>query len=257
MKKLLLILVGVALVVGVLATAGYVYAQNEDNPDAEDATWPGFKRGRGGFWFGFGDGGILGEYMFPAIAEAFGFSDDQVEAFEKVKETISGIKSELSIEEVQEKMDAAFESALGAAVNDGAITQEEADQMLERREFFGGRGFMGRRGVGRGFPLLGREGGLLHDYVEAALAEALDVSVEELQSMKNDGLNLRDYAEEQGMTEEELRDMMVEIHTNAINAALADEVITKTQAEWLLDHVENVGIRLPFGPGVRGPRGGW
>lgn len=271
MKKLFLILVGMALAVGVLATVGFVYAATEDPPEAEttednDVYNPRVFMGRRGvhkFGFPVGGEGILHDYMFPAIAEAFGLSGDQVAAFEKVRETMQGIKDELSLDEIQVKMKNAFTTAAGDALDDEAITQEQYDQMLERMEQMDGREFgpMGGRGMRGGFGFDGfaeRDGGMIQEYVDSALAAALNVSFEELQTMKENGLNLNDYAVENGLTVEELQNLMKEVHTNAIQAAFDDGAITADQFEMMMERLENSDGRLPFGPGFKGSRGpGW
>ena len=145
------------------------------------------------------------------------------------------------------RSDSAFTNAVQAALDDGAITQEEADQLLERLE---------QRAEGRfPGPLPENRGELLHEYMEPALANALGVSVEELQAMKDDGLNLKDYADEQGWTDEELKEFVVDAFTEAVNAALEDDAITQEQADWLLEKLEDSDGRLPFGLGSRGRRG--
>jgi hypothetical protein len=271
MKKFFLILVGMVLAVGVLATAGFVYAATDDPPETEPTEdndtffHRGFMGRRGGFKSGFlGRGeGILHDYMFPAIAEIFGLSEDQVEAFENVQETMKGIRDDLSPDEIQANMKEAFTSAANDALKDEAITQEQYDQMLERMEQMGNRGFgsMGRRGLPGGFRFDGartRGSGMFQEYIEPALAAALNVSLDELQTMKEDGLNLNDYAVENGMTVEELQNLMVEVHTTAIQAAFDDGAITEDQYDMMKEHLENSDGRLPFGPGFKGQRHpGW
>ena len=90
---------------------------------------------------------------------------------------------------------------------------------------------------------------MIGQYLEAAFAEALGLTVEEFQALKADeGFNIAEYAEEQNMTQEELKQWMIEIHTNAINAALEDDAITQDQADALLEQLENLPGRLPFMP---------
>jgi len=144
-------------------------------------------------------------------------------------------------------MESAITNAVEAALEDGAITQEEAERMLERMEQRGERRFPG--------PLPENRGELLHEYMEPALADALGISVEEFQSMKEDGLNLKDYADEQGWTDEQLKDIVSSAFTDAINAALEDDAITQEQADWLFENLEKSDGRLPFGNGSRGRRG--
>jgi hypothetical protein len=277
MKKILYILVGVGLTVGALATAGFVYAQTEDPVVETPGEMPfesGSRRGRKGTdmfgGLGFGDG-LLSEYLFPALADIFGFTDDQVDGFQVVKDTIQDIRETFTVAEIREKMQAAFTSAVENALADGTITQEQADQMLERREQLGDRDFDSFEGrfedrgmrdgfMPEGFTFEGRMDGMLQEYMDLYLAEALDISVEELQVMKEDGFNLRDYAAENGLSPEELAEMMAEVNTNAINAALEDGAITQEQADWMLEAMGKFGTRMPFGTdfggGMRGGRNG-
>ncbi len=258
MKKGLLILVGMVLAVGILGAAGYAYAQTQNPPDAvalaDDsaplAGWMHQRGNRGGSpaFSGFGDGdGPLHDYIFPAIAEAFGLTEEQLASRDEAREIIQALKAELTPEEFRAKMQAAFESALEAAVADGVITQEQADAMLERRALQA----FGRQGKGKGsHGYMGETDGVLKAYMQPALAEALGVSVEELQAWHEDpAFNLRDYAEEQGWTVEELQALMQEAFQNAVQQALEDGSITPEQAERMLDHKANFGSHNPSGLG--------
>lgn len=253
MKKLTLILTGMVLMLVLLGAAGFAYAQ-ADNPEATGtpqvpprAFWPGGILTQGG-WFGrgMGEDGILGDYFLPAFVDAFGLQQNQAEAFQVSRETLQGIRAEFSADEIQKNMEAAFSSALEAALQDGAITQEQADLMLdhmaqrkERVPFT-----PGGRGMRSGDP--GMMG--IHSYVEAALAEALAISVDELQAMQADGnFNILDFDLD--------AEQMVEVYTNAIQAALREGVITQEQADFMLERLEDSGCRLPFNPGGRGWRG--
>ncbi len=260
-KKILLILTGVVLAVGVLGVAGYAYAQATNPENTVDETNPvdrGIFFGQG-HWFGLGEGkGILQDYLFPAFAQVFGLNDDQVQAFEKVQETMRNFREALTPDEIQTKMADAYATALDAAVADGAITQEQANQMLARQQQKGGRRGPGDRGGARmpmgGMGFDGRQNSLT-PYMDAAWAEALKLSADEWSALKAEGFNLADYAAEQEMTAAEMQEFMKGVYTSAIEAALADEVITQEQADDLLARVESMNGRMPFGPGSRGH--GW
>ena len=260
-KKFIYILVGVILTIGVLGAAGYVYAQVSDTRDGDtsegmeqdsDRIFPGVQGFR---WFGFdSDEGLLREYFFKEFAGVFELSDEAVAAFEKVMETMDEIRSQYTIDEVRELMKEAITSAVNAALADGEITQEQADQMLARieKEGFGDYRNFDHRGKKGGFP--GEDfpffkSKMMGQYLEAAFAEALGLTIEEFQALKADeGFNIVEYAEGQNMTKEELEQWMMEIHTNAINAALEDDAITQDQADALLEQLENSPGRLPFMP---------
>jgi len=253
MKKLTLILTGMVFMLVLLGAAGFAYAQIED-PEAVDppqvlpqSFWPGGNLTQGG-WFGremWGDC-ILGDYFVPAFVEAFGLDEAQAEAFQIVQETLKSTQTNFSADEIQEKMEAAFSTALDAALQDGAITQEQADLILDRRTQRGDRNSFipGGRGMRRG----DQRRVAIQPYVEAALAQALGISVEEIQAMREDGgFNILDFDLD--------AEQWVEVETSAIQAALQEGVITQDQADFMLACLENNGGRLPFTPGRRGGRG--
>lgn len=95
--------------------------------------------------------------------------------------------------------------------------------------------------------------GVLHDYMEAALAEKLGLTVEELQSYKDSGKTGWEIAEEQGLTIEEFDALLQEAREAAIDAAVTDGVLTADQAELMKTRGQMMG-----GDGARkgGPMGG-
>lgn len=268
MKKLLLIGLGFALAVTVLGIAGFAYAQAQEPPETQKSAGSEFPYGRSGWSrgsnggrmsFGFDEDepGSLQVYLFPAIAEAFGLTEEQITAFEIVRATVQDIRADLTPNEIQTAWQQAFRTAVENALADGAITEEQAEGWLERLELMGDRspGLFSpgnhardrlqsfRRGFTTGF-LFNRQMMLNHEYIDAAIAEKLGISVEELQEMKMDqGFNLRDYAVEQGLTDDEIVAWRLEIFTNAVNSALADGAITQEQANWILERLENMEER--------------
>ncbi len=112
---------------------------------------------------------------------------------------------------------------------------------------FGGRGQADdyRKGFANGMKF-GRQMVLNHEYIDAAIAEAIDVTVEKLQEMRTeDGFSWKVYVEEQGLNEDKIAAMHVEVLTNAVNAALEDDAITQDQADQILERLENSGARGP------------
>ena len=277
MKKLLLIGIGFVLAVAVFGVAGFAYAQTEQPPEPQTAGeakfpydragWSRASRGaRMGGPMGFAPGGMMGfgldegqagplhDYLWPALAEAFDLTDEQIEAFDIARQTIQGIREDLTAEEIQTTMQAAMTAAIENALADGRITQEQADAWLEHMEQmeglaprmpFGGRGKAGSsmRGFSKGVQF-GRQMMLDHEYLDAAIADALDISVEELADMKaGQGFNLKAYADQQGLSQEELYALHSEIFSNAVNMALEDGAITQEQAELILERLENLEAR--------------
>ena len=272
MKKLLLIGVGFALAVVIFGVAGFAYAQVQEPPETpatEGAEFPygranqgrgsrgGMMSGKGDFspgaMLGFdlneGETGPLHDYLWPAVAEAFNLTDEQIEAFEIVRETVQGIRADLSQEEIQAAMKQAMTTAIENALADGAITEEQAEQWLERLDQMQGipgmpfdvrgRSESFRRGFSRGVNL-GRRMVLDHEYLDAAIAQAFDLSAEELEELRAEGgFNWKTYAVDLGYSDEEIVTLHDEIITNAVNAALEDEAITQEQADFLLQRLES------------------
>ena len=158
----------------------------------------------------------------------------------------------ISEEELQAAITTVRDAAIDQAVTDGRITQEQADEMKANEDT--GRG---RWGVfGRG------------DTGEAALAEALGITVDELQTAKDEvQQRLLDEAVAAGEITQEQADLMVarqafqeyqqELRQSEMEAALAqavtDGVITQEQADLLLSEQGAGGF---FGPGMDGGRRG-
>lgn len=89
--------------------------------------------------------------------------------------------------------------------------------------------------------------GPLHEYKVQAMAEALGLTVDQLEERLATGETMWQIAQTQGMTLEAFQTKMVEITKNAINLALADGKITQTQADRMLSRVERMGAN-GFGP---------
>ncbi len=280
MKKLFLIGIGFVLAVAVFGVAGFAYAQTQYPPEPPDPDGPEFPYGRGGWsrrsrgatmdrqsafmssgMMGFapaeGQEGPLHDYVFPAMAEAFGLTDEQIEAFEIARETMQSIRADLSQDEIRAATQQAFTAAIENALADGAITEEQAEQWLGRLDQMGdrapgmrmpGNDILDRRskagsyrhGFITGFRL-SRQMMLNHEYMDAAIADALDISVEELDELRAaDDFSWQTYAAEQGLSDEEISAMRTEIFTNAVSAALEDGSITQEQADWVLERLENL-----------------
>ncbi len=114
----------------------------------------------------------------------------------------------------------------------------------------GGRGPQG--GYGAGIGISGD--GILHEYMIAAYAEALDIPVADLEARLDSGETMSQIAISTGMTLDEFRTLMVEVRTQAIDQALSDGVLTQAQADWLKLHGagQMAGGQMGRGFGMRG-----
>ena len=96
--------------------------------------------------------------------------------------------------------------------------------------------------------------GILHDYMIAAYAKALDIPVADLEARLDNGETMSQIALSTGMTLDEFRTLMVEVRIRAIDQALSDGVLTQAQADWLKLHGagQMAGGQNRNGSGMRG-----
>ncbi|MBC7228346.1 MAG: hypothetical protein H5T61_14125 [Thermoflexales bacterium] len=158
-------ILGVGMALGLVALVGLLgllmvapaFAQENTPPTTPT---PGSSQGPGlgrGWGRGFGFGGFGGSWAtFDAVAEALGMTPEQLFSELHSGKTLEEIAEEkgVDIQKVYEAAQAArvqqMKDAIQQAVEDGRMTQEQADWLLEGLEkgyFPMGRGF----GFGRGF----------------------------------------------------------------------------------------------------------
>lgn len=98
-------------------------------------------------------------------------------------------------------------------------------------------GFANGRGGRRGGMLTANNGslqdGILHDAMIAGYADALGVSVDELNTRLADGETMSAIALAEGFSFEDFRAIMVDVRTQVLDQAAADGTLTQEQADWL------------------------
>jgi len=156
MKTAILIGVIVVVVLVALGVAGYALAQTV-TPRTPDFPFGWGMMGRQGGMMGSwraGEGGYgpMHEYMEDAMADALGITHDELEELLDQGKTMWQIAQEKGFtqEQFSELMVKARTEALQKMVEDGVITQEQADWMTSRmQQGWGGRGgFGGCPGMG-------------------------------------------------------------------------------------------------------------
>lgn len=93
--------------------------------------------------------------------------------------------------------------------------------------------------------------GILHDYMVQALAEKLGIPLATVEAQIDGGNTIYQIALDNGIAEADLPAFLLEVRTAAINAALADGVITQDLADRML---QSRGFGMGMGSGMR--RGG-
>ncbi len=88
-------------------------------------------------------------------------------------------------------------------------------------------------GSGYGMGFRGTGDGPLHTYMVNALAQALGISSTDLENRLATGQTAYQIALSLGFSADKIPALLANARTQAINAALADKVITQQQADWM------------------------
>jgi len=246
-----------AVVVLALGVTGVVLAQ-EPTPPAEGI--PPFDGTRPGEGFGMrgvrGGRGMRGRQP-QALAETLGLTVEEVHG------ALAGTVAELAesqgmtLEDVVDALSAPMIERIQQAVENSHITQEQADERIAQTEerlleelesgswfSMGSNGFRGH--IGGAQP--------------QALAEALGVTVEELQEALAEGQTVADIAEAQGVALEDIVDALIAPAIERFQQAVEDGHMTQEQADERIEQMEEHILQMlesgsGFGVGVG--RGGF
>jgi hypothetical protein len=117
----------------------------------------------------------------------------------------------------------------------------------------------GQPPVGRGMMDGGY--GPMHDYVEKALADKLGLTEAQVEEQYAAGKSMYQIALDNGIAEADVTAFLTEVHTTAFDAAVADGVMTREQADFMLQRMQGSGYgsgtgACPMGNGTYGPNNG-
>jgi ribosomal protein L15 len=133
-----------------------------------------------------------------------------------------------------------------------------------------GRGMMGGRGMhgmmgGYGtytgtMPMHGAMMGPngMHEQVWTAIAAELDMTYAELNTAVQNGQTVAQLAEAKGVSLDELKTAAKNAHQAALADLVEQGVLTQEQADWMLDHLDDMpmfNFEQGFGPGMMNGRG--
>ena len=164
MKKIIILAVILIAVAVTFGAFSYASAQKDSPPDPEapfgpenmgwrHGVWP-HAHGMMGGYSGFG-GGLMHDSVTAALAEALGISEEKIETRFNAGESHWEIAASggLNEEDIIELMSVAQKNALQDAVEQGLLTQDQADWMQTRMKTMWSRGYGGYGGHcgGRGW----------------------------------------------------------------------------------------------------------
>jgi len=95
--------------------------------------------------------------------------------------------------------------------------------------------------VGRG-GMMGGGYGVMHDYVEEALASKLGITEKDVEDALASGKTMYQIVLDNGVKEADVAALLTEVHTTAFDKAVADGVITRAQADFMLQRMKANGF---------------
>jgi hypothetical protein len=164
-----------------------------------------------------------------------------------LEHVLDSIAEKLAVERValDSAIDESQREVIEQAVEDGVLTQEQADRAFSRLD----EGKILAVPLGRG---RGRFGAFKRDRMlplhQEWLAEQLGMTVDELEAELDAGKTISELAEEKGVDLDAVR---IEATKERIQQAVEDGTLTQEQADWMLE-----GLEQGFMPGGRGFFGG-
>lgn len=89
------------------------------------------------------------------------------------------------------------------------------------------------------YGMMGWNGGEgpMHESMIESLAEELNLSPQELESRHDEGETFWDIARSEGLTDEEIRQLMFSVHDAAEEKAISNGWFTPEQADWMDEHM--------------------
>jgi len=226
MKKWLMIGTAALLVAVIASTAVVAAAQGGNGAPGGDfgRGGPGIGGGRGGFGFG-GD-------LLTIVAEQLSIEQTELRTELQSGKTIAELAAEKSVstDAIIEAVVAAQQESLASAVEDGRLTQAQADARLELARVNAGslldQSFTPSADELRG----GFAGGLL-----TILAEQLGIEQSELATEIQAGKTIAQLAEENNVDTAAIVDAIVAAQQEAVTNAVADSRLTEAQADARLE----------------------
>jgi len=220
---------------------------------------------------------VLGTAAVAAVAVAQEGTDGVKDLFADLRqefhEAVAGVLG-ISVDEYDAALDQARDQVLDKAVEEGNLTQDQAERIRERAaEGFGpgmmgggfGRGMMGRGMMDRGWGIMGDS----EDSLIAIAADKLGMTVDELTTQLKDGKTVADLAKEKGVDLQTIVDAFMAARQETLNQAVTDGKITQEQADQMLENMrdmieDHLNGEMPMygpggcgGPGGRGMMGAW
>ena len=249
-KKFKLLLVSLVIVMIGIGIAAVPFQKNIMAADSLDIEVPPmYHHSEDGEMDGYHGIGNVYHESIDAVSELLGLSPEEIREERESGKSLVEIAEEQGVSEdaLIEAIMAAPKEAIEQKVEDGILTQEQANHLLERLEQ------IVQHEVNReepGFPAIRRIREIIKHRrflslvrgirIEAteAVSELLSLSPEEIKEERELGKSLVEIAEEKGVSEDALIEAIMAAPKEAIEQKVEDGILTQDRANQMLERLE-------------------
>ncbi|MFQ5613814.1 MAG: hypothetical protein ACE5H9_16950 [Anaerolineae bacterium] len=185
----------------------------------------------------------LARGLLQVVAETLDMSVEELMEALRGGQTVQDIAAEKGVEmaDLAEAIYQAGVEAVNAAVEEGKLSQDQADRILDRLS--DRRDSCVNDGQCQLFPGKGRRPGQAQQagrrVAVQAIADTLDMSVEELMEALRGGQTVQDIAAEKGVEMADLAEAIYQAGVEAVNAAVEEGKLSQDQADRILDRLSD------------------
>ncbi|HSH04725.1 MAG TPA: hypothetical protein VLL52_19595 [Anaerolineae bacterium] len=197
--------------------------------------------------------------MLATLADTLGLTTDELTtAFTEERRSLAAIADSQGVDmaTIETAVQAAMQQAIDDALANGDITADQADMMTER---------LANAETGFLTKFAPRPHVIDKEAVQTAVADALGLTTDELTAARQARQSIEELAADAGVELADVEAAAKAAQIDAINAAVADGRITQTEADTMIEKVENADgfpglgggkCRGGGGRGHGGPRSG-
>ena len=172
------------------------------------------------------------QLFLTILAEKLGIDPQDLEERLKDGDTLPEIAEEqgMSKQELRDLLWEAGYEFIDRAVQENLLTQKQADLLREKLEKQQEDQFPGE------IEDIEALKDLLKEVTTEQLADELGISVEEVKKKLEEGMSFVQIAKEGGLDRSDLRDLLRDARSSALEQALEQGLLTEEQAEWIQEH---------------------
>lgn len=121
-------------------------------------------------------------------------------------------------------------------------TPDEYPYGPDMMDGYNGYGMMGGGYGMMGSGMMGWNGqeGPMHEVMIDSLAQNLNLTPEEIETRHDAGETILEIARAEGLSNEEIRDLMFSVHDTVLEKAVNDGWLTQDQADWMVEHMNQM-----------------